>query len=108
MEIEFQGEGFLNTAALADHARRRVHYVLSHHSDCIQRIVLRLGGTNSHRGHKDMYCLIQVHLVDALAATVIDIGADVHVVIDRATDRVGRMVDERLSQTRCDRLRVAA
>ncbi len=108
MEIELQGQGFLNTDALAQHAQRRLHFVLSHRSDCIRRIVLRLGGTNGRRGYQDMYCLVQVHLIDALVATVIDIGTDIHVVIDRAADRAGRLVAERLAQARCDRQRVAA
>lgn len=108
MDVEVQGRGFQVPAAVADHARRRLHYVLSHHSDSIRRIVLHLGGTNSRRGHNGMYCLMQVHLVDTLAATVIDIGTDIHDVIDRATHRVDRMVVERLAQTRRDRLPVAA
>lgn len=108
MNVDIQGRGCLVPAALADHARRRLHDDLMHHGDFIQRIVLRVGGTNHRRGHTDTYCLMQVHMSDALAATVIDVGPDIHDVIDRAADRVDRMVVERIEQTRCKGRRVAA
>lgn len=61
-------------------------------SESIQRIVVCIGGTNGRCDYNDMYCLMQVHLSDALVATVGDIGPDIHDVIDRTTDRVGRVV----------------
>ena len=103
MNIDFLGQRFLLPPALADHARRRVHSALMHRGDLIQRIVIRLGGTNGRRDNDDMYCLMQVHLSDALVATVVDIGPDIHDVIDRTTDRVGRVVIAHLDQARHDR-----
>jgi hypothetical protein len=49
-----------------------------------------------------MYCLVQIHLADARAATVIEIGPDAHDVIDSATDRMGRTVAEYLRQAHCN------
>jgi hypothetical protein len=100
MNVDFQGRGLPIPAALADHARRRLHFVLMQRGELVQRVVVRLGCANNRRGHSDMYCLMQVHMSDALAAAVVDIGPDIHEVIDRASDRVGRMVAEHLEQTR--------
>ena len=108
MNIDFQGRGLPIPAAQADHARRRLHFVLRHRSEFVQRVVVRFGGSGSRRGQNDMYCLMQVHMSDALAAAVVDIGPDIHDAIDRATDRVGCVVAEYLEQTRCGRLRAGA
>ena len=92
MNIDFQDRRFLLPAALTDCARRRVRFALMQRGESIQRIVICLGGTNGRRDYNDMYCLMQVHLSDVLVATVVDIGPDIHDVIDRTTDRVGRVV----------------
>lgn len=92
MIIDFHSQRFLPPATLADHARRRVHLALGHRSESIQRVVICFGGTSDRRGDNDMYCLMQVHLSDALVATVVHIGPDIRDVIDRTTDRVGRVV----------------
>ena len=96
------------TPALAEHARRRLHYVLIHRGDVIRRIVVRLGGTGGRRGPNDMYCLMQVHMSDALVATVVDMGPHVHDVIDRATDRVGRLVAAHFDQAPRERRSTAS
>jgi hypothetical protein len=100
MNVDFQGRGLPIPTALADHARRRLDSVLMHRSEFVQRVVVRLGGANNRRGPSDTYCLMQVHMSDALAAAVVDIGPDINDVIDRATHRVGRMVAEHIEQTR--------
>jgi len=43
VKVDVRSQGFPTTAALADHARRRVRFVLTRHSDRIQRVVVRLG-----------------------------------------------------------------
>lgn len=103
MIVDIHGQGFTLTPALADRARLRLHDVLIRRGDVIQRIVVRLGGTDGRRGHNDMYCLMQVRMSAALVATVVDIGAHIHDAIDRATDRVGRLVAAYLDQARRDR-----
>ena len=108
MNVDLQGRRLLIPAALADHARRRLHDALTHRGDVIQRIVVRLGGTDGHCGRNDMYCLVQVHLSDALVATVVDIGPRLHQLIDRSTDRVGRLVAAHLDQAPRDRRSTAS
>lgn len=87
--------------ALADHARRRLLYVLMRRQDRVRRVEVRLGDTRSRRGLQDRYCLIQVQLTDAPAVTVVDGGADLYDVIDRAADRAGRLAGDRLRQAGC-------
>lgn len=92
MNVDIQGQGFALTSALTDHVRRRIGFALTRHSDCIQCVSVRVGDENGPRGGVDKFCRIQVHLLDAPVATVEDIGVDLHTVIDRAADRVGRIV----------------
>jgi hypothetical protein len=84
-------------AALADHARRRVLYVLRSRQHEVESIDVRVGDTRSRRGQQDGYCRIQLKLVRAGVATVVDIGKDLYDAIDRAVDRAGRLAAERLA-----------
>ncbi|MES2840827.1 HPF/RaiA family ribosome-associated protein [Hydrogenophaga sp.] len=103
MNIDIHSQGFPLTSALADHAKRRLRFVLTRHSDRIQRVVVRVGDENGPRGGVDKFCRIQVHLLDAPVAVIDDIGADLYAVIDRAADRVGRVVVKHLDRSRIDR-----
>ena len=100
MNVDIQSQGFPLTSALAEHARRRLRFVLTRHSDLIQRVVVRLGDENGPRGGVDKFCRIQVHLLDAPVALIEDIGLDLYTVIDRAADRVGRIVVKHLDRSR--------
>jgi ribosome-associated translation inhibitor RaiA len=103
MNVDIQGQDFLLTSALTDHARRRLQFGLTRHSDRIQRIVVRLGDKNGPRGGVDKFCRIQVYLFDAPVAVVEDIGLEMYAVIDRAADRVGRLVVKHLDRSRIGR-----
>ena len=103
MNIDVHGQGFVVTQALAEHLRRRLGFVLTRHSDRIQRVSVRLGDENGPRGGVDKFCRIQVHLLDAPVAAIADVGDDLYAVIDRATDRVGRVVVKHLGRTHAGR-----
>ena len=103
MNVDIHGQGFAVTQALADHVRRRLGFVLARHSDRIQRVSVRVGDENGPRGGVDKFCRIQVHLLDAPVAVMDDIGVDLYAVIDRAADRVGRLVVKQLDRSRIDR-----
>ena len=103
MNIDIQSLGFPITAALSDHARRRLRFVLTRRSGRIQRVVVRLGDENGPRGGVDKFCRIQVYLIDAPVAAVEDVGTDLYSVIDCATDRVGRVVVKHLDRSRIGR-----
>lgn len=103
MNIDMQSLGFPITPALADHARCRLQFALTRRSDRIQRVVVRFGDENGPRGGVDKFCRIQVYLIDAPVAAVEDIGIDLYAVIDRAIDRVGRVVVKHLDRSRIGR-----
>ena len=102
MNIDIQSQGFPLTSALSDHAKRRLRFVLTRRSDRIQRVIVHLGDRNGPRGGIDKFCRIQVYLVDAQVAVIKDIGLDMYAVIDRAADRVGRVVGKHLERSRID------
>ncbi len=99
MIVDLRAQGFTLTPALAVHVRRRLGFVLTRHSAHIQRVAVRLGDENGPRGGVDKYCRIQVNLLDAPFAIVEDVGADLYAAIDRAADRVGRVVVKHLDRT---------
>ena len=98
MHIDIQSLGFPITGALADYARRRLQFVLTRRSDRIQRVVVRLGDENGPRGGVDKFCRIQVRLFNAPVAVIEEVGHELYAVIDRATDRVGRVVVKHLDR----------
>ncbi len=103
MKVDIQSQDFPLTSALSDHAKRRLQFVLTRRSDRIQRIVVRVGDKNGPRGGVDKFCRIQVYLLDAPVAVIEDIGLDMYAVIDRAADRVGRVVVKHLDRSRAGR-----
>ena len=103
MNVDIQSQDFPLTSALSDHARRRLQFVLTRHSDRIHHVVMRLGDENGPRGGVDKFCRIQVHLRGARVAVIDDIGLDLYTVIDRAADRMGRVVVKHLDRSRFDR-----
>lgn len=103
MNVDIQSLGFPMTEALADHAGRRLRFVLPRHSDRIQRVVVRLGDENGPRGGLDKFCRIQVYLCNAPLAVIEATAPDLYTAIDRAVDRVGRVVVRHLERSRIGR-----
>jgi len=96
MDIRFHTHATQADTALADHARRRLQLQFLHLSDRVSYIAVKFGDTGSRRGRRDAYCSVRVQLGGVPAATVVDVGADAYDTIDRAADRVGRLVKEQL------------
>ncbi len=99
MNIDIRSQGFATSDALAGHAQRRMFFVMSRYSDRIVRVQMRLGDCNGPRGGVDKFCRVQVYLADAPVAVIHDTGVDLYDVIDRATDRVGRVVARHLDRS---------
>ena len=100
MNVDIQGVRFPMTIALSNHALRRLGFVLARHRDQIQRVVVRLGDVSRRRLGADKFCRIRVYLFDAPVAVIADVGADLYAVIDRAADRVGRVVVKHVDRSR--------
>lgn len=82
--------------ALADHARRRLLYVLRPRQHQVESVEVRLGDTRSRHGQQEGYCRVQLRLVHAGVTSVVDVGKDLYDAIDRAVDRAGRLAAEHL------------
>jgi putative sigma-54 modulation protein len=89
MNIDFQSRA---STAEADHARRQLRFVMTRHSNRIQRILVRMGDMKGPRGSPANYCRIRVELLDARPIDSHDTGADLYDVIDRAVGRAARAV----------------
>jgi ribosome-associated translation inhibitor RaiA len=100
MNVDIRCLPRMTTDALSDHARRRVHFVMTRHTDRIQRIVVRLGEMTGTRGKQGKYCRIHVDLIDAQPVLNHETGADLYEVIDRTIDRAGRAVVQHLDKPR--------
>jgi len=92
MVVDIHGQGFTVTPALAEHVRRRLGFVLARHGKRIQRVAVRVGDENGPRGGVDKYCRIRDCLLDAPVGVVKDVGAESYATIDRAADRISRVV----------------
>jgi hypothetical protein len=99
MEIQVHA-ACARAAALADHARRRLLYVLRSRQHQVEQVEVRLGDTRSRRGLQEGYCKIQLRLMHTGVATVVDVGKDLYDAIDRAVDRAGRLAMEHLRGAR--------
>lgn len=97
--VDIHSQGFEMTDALAGHVRRRLDFALTRHGDRIKRVGVRIGDENGPRGGPDKFCRIQVSLVDAPTAVVEEVGVDLYASIDRAAERVGRVVVKHLDRT---------
>jgi len=100
MDIRFIAHGTSGRGVperLADHARFRLRFRLRHRSERLAHLSVGLGFAGRGPDGQEAYCVMQVQLRDVPAATVVEIGADAYDTIDRATDRVGQLVEEMLS-----------
>lgn len=86
--------------AWADHARRRLQLRLKPDGDRVAHVTVRFGDTGSRQPGRDRCCVMQVQLRGAPAASVVDLGADAYATIDRAADRIARLVQVQLRAVR--------
>jgi ribosomal subunit interface protein len=100
MNLQIQAQDFTLTDGLRQHVAMRLGYALNHGRDTIMRIVVRLSDINGTRGGVDKCCGIEVRLKGAPALIVEETQADLYVAIDRASERIGRMLDRRLARQR--------
>ena len=100
MRIQVLCLGFPLTAPLLEHTKRRLRFALTRTSDRVKRVVVRLGDTNGPRGGEDKFCKILVALERAPSVVILDAGADLYAVIERAAERAGRNVAKQVDRLR--------
>lgn len=98
MQTDIQARNFSLTDSLRDYSEKRLHSVLSCCSEHIQQVVVRLSDINGPRGGEDKCCHIQVMLAGLPDVVIEDIETDLYIAIDRATDRVGRILVRRIKR----------
>jgi len=98
VDIRFQSATAPADVELAAYARRCLLLRLQHRSDRVVRIDAELVDAAGRVPRRDSYCIFSVKLHGLPAATVVDVGADVRLAIDRAADRAGRLAEEQLRQ----------
>ncbi len=94
MDIRSQSATAPADVELAAYAPRCLLLRLQHPSDRVVRINAELVDAAGLVPRRDSYRIVSVKLHGLPAATVVDVGADVHLVIDRA----GRLAEEQLQQ----------
>lgn len=100
MLINIQTQGLELTEALRDYTEKRLAYALSHAQQRIQRVQVRLIDVNGPRGGVDKRCQIDVRLKGLPSVVIEDTESDLYLAIDRAAERVARMLARRLDKHR--------
>jgi ribosome-associated translation inhibitor RaiA len=87
MQTDIQTRGFSLTKAIREYTLRRLS-TASHFADHhIRRITVRLSDINGTRGGIDKRCQLVFTLAHMPSVLIEDIGHDLYVAIDRATER---------------------
>jgi putative sigma-54 modulation protein len=98
MQIDIEARDFPLTADLRSHAERRLRCALTCCGEHIRRVAMRLSDVNGPRGGADRRCRLQVVLAGLPDVVVEDIEADLHVAIDRGTDRARRTLVRKIDR----------
>lgn len=98
MDIRFQSERPPADVELAAYARRCLLIRLQHRNDRVHHIDVELVDAAGRVPQRDSYCIVRMKLHGLPAATVVDVGADVHLAIDRAAHRAARLAEEQVRQ----------
>jgi ribosomal subunit interface protein len=100
MRIEIRGRRMNLTEALREHVDRRLRFALGRFASRVRRVVVRLEDLNGPKGGVHMECRIAVKADGGLQALVADRHADLYAAIDRAADRMNRLVARQMERVR--------
>ena len=100
MYIHIRTRGFPITAALRDHAVRRLRFALSRMGDGILSVSVTLGDINGPRGGTDKTCCVRIDLRGRPALVIEHTADDLYAAIDGAADRAGRVLARELERSR--------
>lgn len=100
MKIDIHSRGFTLTNAQRDYLTKRLAYGLTSCDATIGRVIVRLSDINGPRGGEDKRCHIEVRLRGMPDVVIGDTETELHMAIDRATERAGRSLVRRLERRR--------
>ena len=98
MKVQVAAQGLAEGDRLRAHAARRLHFALDRFADRVTRARVRLVDMNGPRGGDDIQCLIQVSGTGIGTLVVTTVAADPDTAIDRAAERIHRMVAQHLDR----------
>ena len=103
MKIDVRFRGLEPSAALRDHAVRRVHFHLSRFGHEITSVHVHLRDVNGPKGGLDKHCQVSVRGRRLPTVTIDDLSGDAYSAVDLAVERVGRAVGRDLERVRAVR-----
>lgn len=92
MRLQIRSSPFSLTPALEARVERRLQFALNRFQEGIGRVTVRLRDLNGPRGGLDKQCLIEARLQRRRKCVVEETCSDLYVAIDRAADRLGRLI----------------
>ena len=96
MEIRTSGNGVDVESALGAYVKRRTHFALGLFSSRVERVSVDLSQENGPNGDTIKTCCLRVRLLGLPAVVVEQADFDVRSAIDRAVNRTGCVLAERL------------
>ena len=100
MNIDIQARGFELTTGLREHTLQKLRSAIDWASDEVRTIHVRLSDINGPRGGNDKCCLIHIPIAGKPDVIIQDIENDLYAAIDRATQRVDRVLARKLGRIR--------
>jgi len=92
MQIAFQKNDIVVTAAMREHVDRRLRFALSRFGERVRRVSVSFRGADDLQDECNVNCRVEVTVADLGAIPAEDADTDGYVAVDRAIERVARAV----------------
>lgn len=100
MEISIRARGVERTDNLTQALQRSIEFAVDRHRSQIDRISVYLADVNGPRGGVDKLCRITADLRGTRPVMILEIGADLTAVVNRAARRLGYRIGRRMHRRR--------
>lgn len=106
MKLEIFAQRIEATEVLSTHIERRLRFALGRFGARVARVAVTLTDLNGPRGGVDKQCRIVAFLVPKGEVVVEVRDADIFIAVDRAADRLGRVMARELERLREQAIRL--
>lgn len=100
MRIDLQCEGFEAPSKLREYIARRMRFAIGRFRDQIRWARVKVADVNGPRGGVDKRCVVQLRLRHCPDVVFSITEVEAHSAVDRAADRVARVLVQRLGRQR--------
>lgn len=100
MRLDVLSGNLPNSAAIDEHAERRMMFALDRFASRVQLVRVRLGDLNGPRGGVDKRCAIECDLGRLGSVVVEEVDSDLYTAIDRAASRAKVAVRRKLDRAK--------